>query len=456
MAGVAGGGETRASTSSSGSNGTASGARDVNAIAPAPAAVRDHTIKRNARNDRESIERDGRVDRESSTERPEKSRSKRKQQTELEPNTVRPTNRRDRDRGLSPQVPTTREQDLQSVPDHIKQRFVQVGKKYHFPDGARAFTDHGSRLTSPSENTEVIKSMISIAQARGWSDVTLSGTERFRKEAWFAARVAGLEARGYSPTELEQGRLVRMLAREQAPRAPDSSAPLRAASVRTHSNTSRSQNEPAPAQTAPRERQRTLQVGRLVDHGAAPYLHDAQNGMSYFVRIETREGERDIWGVDLQRAIKGALTRPKIGDEIGVRTLRRDAVKVFRPEHDGEGRVIGEKAHETHRNAWVVEKREFFRDRVEAARLLRDSSVDRQQAVKQHPELLGTYLQLRAAELAAKTVQHPNDQKRFLASVRAALADSVARGEPLPPVPLKENKVQRAPAAREREAVPTR
>jgi putative DNA primase/helicase len=103
------------------------------------------------------------------------------------------------------------------VPDQIKQRFVQVGNKYHFPDGARAFTDHGNRLTSPSVNTEVIKSLISIAQVRGWSDITIAGTERFKKEEWFAARLAGLEVRGYKATEFEQGRLIRALARGKRP-----------------------------------------------------------------------------------------------------------------------------------------------------------------------------------------------------------------------------------------------
>jgi len=48
---------------------------------------------------------------------------------------------------------------------------------------------------------------VSIAQARGWTDVTLTGSERFRRDAWFAARVAGLEVRGYQPTDFEQERL---------------------------------------------------------------------------------------------------------------------------------------------------------------------------------------------------------------------------------------------------------
>jgi hypothetical protein len=146
-----------------------------------------------------------------------------------------------------------------------------------------------------------------------------------------------------------------------------------------------------------------------------------------------------------------------------LRALRQDAVTVSRREYDAEGHVIGEKPHGARRNAWIVEKREFFRERAQASRVLRDASVDRQVAVKQHPELLGTYLQLHAAELAAKTLRNPEDQRRFVASVRTALADAVSRGEPLPTVPLKETAAQRreprarsAPAAPERDAVPTR
>src|SRR5580692_1432596 len=56
------------------------------------------------------------------------------------------------------------------IPDHIRKRFVQVGHRYHFSDGAHAFTDRGARLVTPSENTEVVKSLIAIADARGWKE----------------------------------------------------------------------------------------------------------------------------------------------------------------------------------------------------------------------------------------------------------------------------------------------
>src|ERR1700733_2072604 len=110
------------------------------------------------------------------------------------------------------------------VPDEVRRRFVQVGRKYFFPDGARAFTDRGQRLTTPSENTEVIRSLVTIAHARGWNEITATGTERFRKDTWFEGRLAGLEVRGYKPSDGENERRARALARGE-PR-PDTSEPV--------------------------------------------------------------------------------------------------------------------------------------------------------------------------------------------------------------------------------------
>ena len=59
----------------------------------------------------------------------------------------------------------------------IERRFVRIGREFYFPDGARAFSDRGRRLTTPSENTEVIRSLIEIARARGWQSLVVSGTE---------------------------------------------------------------------------------------------------------------------------------------------------------------------------------------------------------------------------------------------------------------------------------------
>jgi len=75
---------------------------------------------------------------------------------------------------------------------------VQDGHRFYFPDGYEAFKDRGQRLTTASENSKVIASLIEIANSRGWSEVTVSGTESFPREAWRQARLSGLDVRGWT------------------------------------------------------------------------------------------------------------------------------------------------------------------------------------------------------------------------------------------------------------------
>jgi hypothetical protein len=347
--------------------------------------------------------------------------------------------------GTRDREPTASGTPERLIPDHIRKRFVQVGHRYFFSDGAHAFTDRGARLVTPSENTEVVKSLIAIAEARGWKEITVSGSERFRKEAWGAASALGLKVRGYTPTEFERAHLARKLAREAAaiPEGADQSA---------HADTRRGSDRTEGVRDHPKG---TI-TGRLIDHGMAAYRHDPQEGMSYFVKVDTPEGEREIWGIDLKRALEESLTQPDIGDEIGLRAVRRDPVTVRETERDSEGRVIGQKPLEAHRNRWIVERQEFFAERAAAARTLRDPSIDPKQAARRHPELVGTYLQMHAAQIAARRFRDPQDQEKFVSRVRSALADAVARGEPLPPVRLKAKAAARAPEAIRAEEAPTR
>jgi len=138
-----------------------------------------------------------------------------------------------------------------------------------------------------------------------------------------------------------------------------------------------------------------------------------------------------------------------------LRSVRQEAVKV-RTQKRGEAGELVERDLATHRNRWILEKRTFFEARADAARTVRDTSIDPKQAVKNHPELVGTYLQVHAAELAAKQFRDPQDRGHFVQKVRAALADAVARGEPLPAVRLRERTAERTAKAPAREAAPVR
>ncbi len=339
--------------------------------------------------------------------------------------------------------------DPWTVPQSVRDRFVQDGHRFYFPDGNPAFRDLGHRLTTPSENTQVVYSLIEIARARGWTEITVSGTERFRQEAWRQARLAGLAVRGYRPTDPEQVALIRQMATQLA-RGPGERQDAVSAEVPVAEP--RAPAGAPPRSAAPKDRI----AGRLLDNGRDAYRHDPNEEMSYYVRIATRDGQREIWGKDLERAMTKSVTQPQLGDEVVLQKTGRDTVTVMRADRDAVGQVVGQKEVDTHRNRWVIEKTAFFEERARAAQVVRDAAIDARTAVRDHPELVGTYVNLRAGELAAQRLRHPEDRRRFMALLRAALADDIERGEPMqplrlrvrtPPASLKEREDRAAEAA---------
>ena len=285
------------------------------------------------------------------------------------------------------------------MPQSVRDRFIQDKQRFYFPDGVAAFRDHGKRLTTGSENTEVIRSLVEIARSRGWEEITVGGTERFRREAWRQGRLAGLDVRGYKPSSPERAAMVRSRARQAEGaqmelQVPGSGAEPDSAVTEGAVPSGAARSRPAPGA-------RDLIIGKLIDHGRESYRFDPRESMSYFIELGTAEGKRTIWGKDLERAMRQSLTQPQIGDEIAMRRTGAERVTVQRRERDADGRAISEREVGASRTRWVVEKHEFFEARAAAAEVLRDPNVDRRQAVRQHPELVGTYLQLHAAQIAA-------------------------------------------------------
>lgn len=347
------------------------------------------------------------------------------------------------------------------VPDSVRERFIHIGNRFYFPDGAEAFTDHGNRVTTRSENAVVIQSMIAIARARTQGPVTVKGTDFFRKEAWFTARLAGLEVRGYGPTPVEEERLVRAIALQ---RAPEQGEVITSSAKPSHGKIKSSpQRSQARGTVEPRRqedsREGELIVGRLVDHRPASYQHWPDQPMSYYVRIETARGDREIWGVDLERAFRQSLSTPGIGDEIGIRAVGRESVKVPAPNHNQPGQVVDRGTIETHRNQWIVERKDFLDQRAKMAELFRDASVSAAEAIKRHPELEGSYLQLQMGRaLAEKQYPTKTHREQFVEHLRMHLARRIEIGQPLEPVPLRarEEGVTERARAPEHDHSPTR
>jgi hypothetical protein len=191
-----------------------------------------------------------------------------------------------------------------------------------------------------------------------------------------------------------------------------------------------------------------LLIGRLTEHGQANYQFRAKEDVSYYVKLLTSRGERTLWGKDLERAVKEGETRPKVGDLIGARRVRREAVTVTARQRDTQGRVVSQEEHHAHRTRWVIEKVTFFAERARLARRLRDEQVDVRESVRAHPELKSTFLSVRAAEaFAERQIKDPKDRERFLDLVRGAVAGSIHKGEPLPSVRLRDHLRGQKPTA---------
>jgi hypothetical protein len=201
---------------------------------------------------------------------------------------------------------------------------------------------------------------------------------------------------------------------------------------------------PSPSWSGPtRTRGGQLLVGRLTEHGRASYQFRTGEDLSYYVKLLTSRGERTLWGKDLERAISTGETQPKVGDLVGARRVGRRAVTVTARQRDVEGRVVRQEEHHAHRTRWVVEKVQFFAERVRLARQVRDEQADVRESVRAHPELKSTFLSIRAAEaFAAQRIADPNDRARFLDLVRSAMAGSIRKGEPLPSVRMRDQRAR--------------
>ncbi len=214
-----------------------------------------------------------------------------------------------------------------------------------------------------------------------------------------------------------------------------------------------------------RRRGQELVIGRLVAHGRAPYQYRSEEGPSYFVKMLTSSGPRTLWGKDLERALRHAETQPQAGDLIGARRQAREAVTVTQRHRDANGSVVcchrrrrDQAQRIAHRSLWVVEKVKYFAERASLARQVREDQVDAKATVKKHPELLSTFLSVRAAEEFAKNrIPSVEDRQRFLELIRGVLSASIREGTPLPNVRIRDRgaPVKVMPLSKKRDG-PTR
>lgn len=136
-------------------------------------------------------------------------------------------------------APAVRNRSVASgdVPEHLRRRYfldARGGAGLGFYADAQvkmpAFRDQGRKLATARNDPNAIRDMTAIAKHRGWTIIVVTGSDAFRREAWLASRAAGLEVRGYRPTERDLQALDRRAERardgpeRQRGRRPDRAA----------------------------------------------------------------------------------------------------------------------------------------------------------------------------------------------------------------------------------------
>jgi len=258
---------------------------------------------------------------------------------------------------------------------------------------------------------------VTVAQAKGWQQVTLKGSEAFRRNAWMEATLAGMKTRGFEPQEqdramLEEARRERdaltitagkrspavlqplstptstpapIQNTESAPRGPANVSPAVATTAAAISP-GRQSADAAPAaaspatpvahasqavaaaataseapvgRTAAETRPAPEIVGQsvLIGHGAAPYKNDKDNADSYYVSYSEPDGAtKTVWGKDLERAVRDSGVQ--LGDALTLENLGSRPVTVNRPVKDVDGKVIRIDQIDTRLNVWEIQRQE--------------------------------------------------------------------------------------------------
>lgn len=143
------------------------------------------------------------------------------------PNSIEPAVERETEKQQSQnkdKITLPSEEDL-DLPSNIQNNYIAKVKnrflrdeKIHFYDrediDSIAFEDRQKSLNTSREDEKTIKAMLDVAHSKGWTAISIKGTEAFKRETWLEANIRGIETKGYKPTEkdlvlLEQRKLER-------------------------------------------------------------------------------------------------------------------------------------------------------------------------------------------------------------------------------------------------------
>lgn len=268
----------------------------------------------------------------------------------------------------------------------LNQRYIRMEGKYLDLNNRTTvmFEDQGGKIKTAAADPQVIRDMLDTAQAKNWGSIKISGSREFKQAMWVEAELRGIPSTGYKPGREDLALRDQLLADRQ--RNGIEETQLQQAKQPENSSVQSSSAEPH-SQDRKVQAAESQKGVMLLEHGAAPYLHNPDNRTNYFVKYE-QDGEiRERWGVELESAL--TESGAQAGDRIEIHDLGRQPVVVNILVRDESGKIVrdeqGNKVFEekeVEKNLFRIEVLERQQDRQpETARVRQNSPLPDQSAV---------------------------------------------------------------------------
>lgn len=286
----------------------------------------------------------------------------------------------------------------------LEARYVRVDGKYMDLHDRKTvvFKDKGSVLKTGKSDAQTVSDMLDTAQAKNWGVIKISGSREFKQQMWLESQLRGIPSKGYKPNAYDIAKRDQLLEERQRNGIeqiqPQQSRQPENSSVRSSSAEPHSQDR--KVQTA--ESQKGVM---LLEHGAAPYLHNPDNRTNYFVKYE-QDGEiRERWGVELESAL--TESGAQAGDRIEIHDLGRQPVVVNILVRDESGKIVRDEQGNKVFEEKEVEKNLF---RIEVLERQQDRQPE-QLSVQEKP----VFGQPNGAEVSQNTAAAPDNGTQQLA-----------------------------------------
>lgn len=256
---------------------------------------------------------------------------------------------------VSDEVFTAAKDEIKPIfPAEVEDRFLRVGNRFYHLRNTRvvAFEDKGNKLQTQSNSEQIAEVMVTIARARGWDEIKVTGSETFRREVWLEAATHGMHVKGYRPSDVDKAALAQRTMRSEGHRVESGSRGLERASetevVQTSDAKSPTTDKMAKAVGRPDGQQHEADKRRARAFAERPagdaILDHPELAGSYAVMTSIKKRATADRLTPQQRAVviarvesnlvesieRGELPEVKVREQVEVRDERRTDKKVTR------------------------------------------------------------------------------------------------------------------------------